>query len=66
MDTGDDTGINLGVCLNVGSDVTFRFLFFTFIVTETKIHSTFWKKCSFSVFVSSRHNILFSLLFMTY
>ena len=47
--------------MGVGSHVTFCFLIFLFIITETKIHSTFWEKCSFSAFVSSRHNISFSL-----
>ena len=31
---------------HVGSDVTFRFLIFLFIITETKIYSTFWEKCT--------------------
>ena len=53
---------NLGICSHVGSHVTFLFLIFLFIITETKIHSTFWEKIhSFSA-ISSRHNISFLLL----
>ena len=32
--------------MGVGSHVTFRFLIFLFIITETRIHSTFWEKCT--------------------
>ena len=35
---------NLGVGSHIDSDVTFHFLIFLFIITETKIHSIFWEK----------------------